>query len=88
MFSKTFNIERSHSATRHTVQFLEEFRYVGCLGTQWDVTIQPLKTRPKLYCQNKSYVTNKLVAYFSLLAKALKLSLGPNVFHMISSAQN
>ena len=38
--------------------------YVGYLGTQWDVTIQPVKTKPKLICQNKSYVRHKLVAYF------------------------
>ena len=46
--------------------------YAGCPGTQWDVTIQPVKTRQKLLCQNKSYVGHKLVAYFSLLAKMQK----------------
>ena len=29
--------------------------HVGCPGTQWDVPNQPVKTRPKLHCQNMSY---------------------------------
>ena len=59
---------------------------MGCPGTQWDVTEQPVKTRPTFHCQNNSYVRHKLVAYFSLLASMQKKSVGQQVFHMISSA--
>ena len=43
--------------------------HVWCPDTQWDVTIQPAKTRPKLHCRNKSYARHRLVAYFPSLAK-------------------
>jgi hypothetical protein len=33
-------------------------RHVGWPGTQWDVPIEPVKTRPKLHCRNKSYAKN------------------------------
>ena len=62
--------------------------YVGCLGTQWDVTIQPVKTKPKLLCQNANYVRHKLVAYFSCFPRMQKKTFGQQVFRMISSAQN
>ena len=53
----------------------------GCPGTQWDVIVQPVKTRPKFHCQNKSYVRYKLVAYFSNLV-------GQNFRGMVYTAQN
>ena len=43
--------------------------YVGCPGTQWNVTVEPVKTKLKLLCQNKSDVGHKLMAYFSLLPR-------------------
>ena len=54
--------------------------YVGYPGIQRDVTIQPVKTRPKLLCQNKSYVGHNLLAYFSLLARMQKKTAGQQVF--------
>ena len=55
-----------HYSVQCTVQctfnFSVQYMYVGCPGTQWDVTIQPVKTKPKLLCQNKSYVGHNLVA--------------------------
>ena len=63
-------------------------RCVGCPGTQWDVTVQPVKTRPKFHCQNKSYVRHKLVAYFSHLVKERKLTGGQNIRGMFYTATN
>ena len=59
---------------------------VGCPGTQWDVTIQPLKTRPKLLLQNKSYGGHTFMTYFSLLTRMQKKASCQKVFRMISSA--
>ena len=59
---------------------------VGFPGTQWDVTIQPLKTRPKLLLQNKSYSGHTFMTYFSLLTRMQKKASCQKVFHMISSA--
>ena len=55
------------NSTVYSKLYTPEFRYVGCPATQWDVTIQPVKTIPK-HCQNKSYAIHKLVTYFSLSA--------------------
>ena len=59
---------------------------VGCPGTQWDVTIQPLKTRPKLLLQNKSYGGPTFMTYFSLLTRMHEKASCQQVFRMISSA--
>ena len=45
--------------------------YVGCPDTQWDVSIQPVKSRPKFDCRNKSYVSH-IPLYFTTLAKEQK----------------
>ena len=56
----------------------------GMWGVQWDVTIQPAKTRPKLHCRNKSYVRHRLVAYFPSLAKERgKKTVGQNITDMV-----
>ena len=54
-----------------------------CPGTQWDVTIQPAKTRPKLHCRNKGYARHRLVAYFPSLAKEWKKTVGQNITDMV-----
>ena len=36
-----------------TMYYSVQDRCVGCLGTQWDVTLQPVKTRTIFYCQKK-----------------------------------
>ena len=59
-----------------------------CPGNQWCVNIQPVKTRTKLFCKNKSYVGPKLLAFFSLLAVMQEHPVGEKVIHMISSAPN
>ena len=59
---------------------------VGCPVTQWDVTIQPLKIRPKLLWQNKSYGGHTIMTYFSLLTRMQKKASRQKVFRMISSA--
>ena len=61
--------------------------YVGCPGTQWDGTIQPVKTSPKIFCQNKRYREHEFVAKFCLLARMPKNG-EKKVFHMNSSARN
>ena len=69
--------------TLYTVQwfyFSVQYIYLGCPGTQWDVTKQPVKTRPKLLCQNKSYGGHKLVVYFSLYSRMQKKTVGQKVF--------
>ena len=52
------------------------------------VTVQPVKTKPKFCCLNKSYVRDRLVAYFSHLVKERKLTVGHNIRGMIYTAPN
>ena len=48
--------------------------------------MQPLKTRPKLLLQNKSYGGHTYMTYFSLLTRLQKKASCQKVFRMISSA--
>ena len=59
-----------------------------CPGTQWDVTIQPVKTRLKFHSQNKSKVKRKLGAYFPPLSKAQKSTAGQNFTNNVSIPLN
>ena len=61
---------------------------MGCPGTQWDVTIQSVKTRLNFHSQNKSKVKLKLGAYFPLLAKERKSTVGQNFTDMVSIPPN
>ena len=61
---------------------------MGCPGTQWDVTIQSVKTRLKFHSQNKSKVKRKLGAYFPPLAKERKSTVGKIFTNMVSIPPN
>ena len=56
---------------------------MGCPVTQWDLTIQSVKTRLKFHSQNKSEVKRKLAAYFPPLAKERKLTVGQHFTDMV-----
>ena len=61
---------------------------MGCLGTQWDVAIQSVKTRLKFHSHNKSIVKRKLGAYFPPLSKARKSTAGKNFTNNVSIPLN
>ena len=55
--------------SRVYINFSVQYMCLGCPVTQWDVTIQPLKSRPKLLWQNKGYGGHTFMTYFSLLTR-------------------
>ena len=60
-------------------------RHVGCPGTHWDVTRQPVKTRPKAHYQDMSYDRNTVEVNFPSLAKEQKMSKPPKIGHMVNT---